>query len=129
MTGEYLASAADLLREAGALDVTLLQTMMKKGRPGVRIEVLCRPADADRLEELLLRESSTIGVRRAEVRRRALPRSASSVEVFGHQVAVKTVKLPGGGERAKAEYDDVRRVARETGRTTADILEAIAKKT
>ena len=129
MSGEYLASAADLLREAGALDVTLLQTMMKKGRPGVRIEVLCRPADADRLEELLLRESSTIGVRRTEVSRRALPRSESSVDVFGHRVSVKTVQLPGGGERAKAEYDDVRRVARETGRTTADILEAIAKKT
>jgi hypothetical protein len=129
MSGEYLASAADLLREAGALDVTLLQTMMKKGRPGVRIEVLCRPADARRLEELLLRESSTIGVRRAEVSRRALPRSEGSVEVFGHKVAVKTVQLPGGGERAKAEYEDVRRVARETGRTTADILEAIAKKT
>jgi uncharacterized protein (DUF111 family) len=42
---------------------------------------------------------------------------------------VKTVHLPGGGERAKAEYEDVRRVARETGRTTSDILEAIAKKT
>jgi uncharacterized protein (TIGR00299 family) protein len=129
MSGEYLASAADLLREAGALDVTLLHTTMKKGRPGVRIEVLCRPADAGRLEELLLRESSTIGVRRTEVSRRALPRSESSVDVFGHRVSVKTVQLPGGGERAKAEYDDVRRVARETGRTTADILEAIARKT
>jgi hypothetical protein len=117
MTGEYVAAAADLIREAGALDVTLLQTIMKKGRPGVR------------LEALLLRESSTIGVRRTEVSRRALPRSESSVDVFGHRVSVKTVQLPGGGERAKAEYDDVRRVARETGRTTADILEAIAKKT
>jgi hypothetical protein len=128
MTGEYLASAADLLREAGALDVTLLQTLMKKGRPGVRIEVLCRPADSGRLEELLLRESSTIGVRRTEVSRRALPRLEGLVEVFGHKVAVKTVQLPSGGERAKAEYEDVRRVARETGRTTADILEAIAKR-
>jgi hypothetical protein len=128
MTGEYLASAGDLLREAGALDVTLLQTIMKKGRPGVRIEVLCRPADTARLEELLLRESSTIGVRRSAVSRRALPRSAGSVEVFGQQVAVKTVQLPGGGERAKAEYEDVWRVARMSGRTTSEILEAIAKK-
>jgi uncharacterized protein (TIGR00299 family) protein len=129
MTGEYIASAAELLRDAGALDVTLLQTIMKKGRPGVRIEVLCRPADTTRLEELMLRESSTIGVRRTSVSRRALPRTAGSVDVFGHAVAVKTVQLPGGGERSKAEYEDVRRVARETGRTTADILAAIAKKT
>ena len=129
MTGEYIAAAADLVREAGALDVTLLQTIMKKGRPGVRIEVLCRPVDAARLEALLLRGSSTIGVRRTTVTRRALPRSESSVDVFGHRVSVKTVQLPGGGERAKAEYEDVRKAARETGRTTADILEAIAKKT
>jgi uncharacterized protein (TIGR00299 family) protein len=128
MTGEYIAAAAELLRDAGALDVTLLQTIMKKGRPGVRMEVLCRPADTTRLEELMLRESSTIGVRRTAVSRRALPRTAGSVDVFGHAVAVKTVRLPGGGERAKAEFEDVRRVARETGRTTADILEAIAKK-
>ncbi len=129
MTGEYLAATADLLREAGALDVTLLQTTMKKGRPGVRIEVLCRPADTTRLEDLMLRESSTIGVRRATVSRRALPRAQGAVQVFGHTVAVKTVQLPGGGERAKAEYEDVRRVARESGRTTSEILEAIAKRT
>jgi uncharacterized protein (TIGR00299 family) protein len=129
MSGEYIASAAELLRDAGALDVTLLQTIMKKGRPGVRIEVLCRPADTERLEEIMLRESSTIGVRRASVSRRALPRTAGSVNVFGHAVAVKTVQLPGGGERSKAEYEDVRRVARESGRSTADVLAAIAKKT
>jgi hypothetical protein len=128
MTGEYIASTADQLRDAGALDVVLLQTIMKKGRPGVRIEVLCRAADAARLEDLLLRESSTIGVRRSTVSRRALPRTAGAVEVFGQQVSVKTVQLPGGGERAKAEYEDVRRAARETGQTTADILEAIARK-
>ncbi len=128
MSGEYIASAAEVLRDAGALDVTLLQTIMKKGRPGVRIEVLCRPADTSRLEDLMLRESSTIGVRRTSVSRRALPRIAGSVDVFGHAVAVKTVQLPGGGERSKAEYEDVRRVARETGRSTADILDAIAKR-
>jgi len=127
MSGEYLASAADSLRDAGALDVTILQTVMKKGRPGVRIEVLCRPADTARLEDLLLRESSTIGVRRTSVTRRALTRSEGTVTVFGFPVSVKTVQLPGGGERSKAEYEDVRQVARETGRTTADILEAIAK--
>ncbi len=128
MSGEYLASAGDQLRDAGALDVTLLQTIMKKGRPGVRIEVLCRPADSVRLEEILLRESSTIGVRRTVAIRRSLARSAGSVEVFGYKVALKTVQVPGGGERSKPEYEDVCRVARETGRSTADILEAIAKK-
>ncbi len=127
MTGEYIAAAADSLRDAGALDVTLLQTVMKKGRPGVRIEVLCRPADAGRLEEILLRESTTIGVRRSTVTRRALPREMREVEVFGQTVHLKSVELPGGGQRAKAEYEDIRRVAAATGRSTAEVLEAIAR--
>jgi uncharacterized protein (TIGR00299 family) protein len=127
MTGEYLAAASDALRDAGAVDVTLLQTVMKKGRPGVRIEVLCRPVDAMRLEDILLRESSTIGVRRASVSRRALPRAMREVEVFGQTVHMKTVTLPGGSERTKAEFEDIRRVAAATGRSTAEVLEAITK--
>ena len=127
MTGEYIAAATDALRDAGALDVTLLQTVMKKGRPGVRIEVLCRPEDAGRLESLLLRESTTIGVRRSSVLRRALPRAMREVEVFGQTVQMKTVVLPGGGERTKAEFEDIRRVAAATGRSTAEVLEAITK--
>ena len=127
MSGEYLASAADLLREAGALDVTLLHTLMKKGRPGVRLEVLCRPADAGRLEDMLLRESTTIGVRRHTVSRRALARTTRSIEVFGHQVSVKCVSLPGGGERVKAEFEDIRRVAAATGRPALEILKVVSE--
>ena len=127
MTGEYVAAAAEALREGGALDVVLLQTLMKKGRPGIRFEVLCRPDDAARLEALLLRESASIGVRRTTVQRRGLPRSTRTVELFGHVVKLKTVQLPGGGVRAKAEFDDVRRVAAATGHSVAEILEAVAK--
>lgn len=127
MTGEYIGAATDALRDAGALDVTLLQIVMKKGRPGVRIEVLCRPEDAGRLESVLFRESTTIGVRRSPVMRRALPRAMREVEVFGQAVQMKTVVLPGGGERAKAEFEDIRRVAAATGRSTAEVLEAITK--
>jgi len=126
-SGEYIAAAADALREAGALDVTLLQTVMKKGRPGVRIEVLCDPQQTDRLEALLLRESSTIGVRRSTVTRRALPRSAGTVTAFGHAIAVKTVELPGGGTRTKPEFEDVRRVAQATGKSTTEVLAELSK--
>lgn len=128
LSGEYVAAAADALRAAGALDVTVLQTLMKKGRPGVRIEVLCTVADSGRLEELLLRESTTIGVRRSEVQRRALERRTSTLEVFGHTVTVKTVILPGGGERSKPEFDDVARVAAATGRLVAEVLTEVARR-
>jgi len=126
MSPEYLAATADLLRDAGALDVVLLATTMKRGRQGTRVEVLTRPADADRLELLLLTETTTIGVRRTDVRRRALPREMRTVDVLGHSVAVKVVQLPGGGVRAKPEFTDVQRVAQQTGRPLRDIFQLAA---
>ena len=123
-TGEMIAGTADALRLAGALDVSLLSTVMKKGRPGTRVEVLCTPGDADRLERLLLIESTTIGVRRAAVQRRALPRETRTVQVQGHAIRVKVVSLPDGSSRAKPEFDDVQRVAAETGRPLQEIAEA-----
>jgi hypothetical protein len=126
MSPEYLAATADLLREAGALDVVLLATTMKRGRPGTRVEVLAQPADADRLELLLLTETTTIGVRRTDVLRRALPRELRTVDVLGHPIAVKVVQLPGGGVRAKPEFTDVQRVAQQTGRPLRDIFQRAA---
>jgi uncharacterized protein (TIGR00299 family) protein len=119
MDPEYLASAADELRDAGALDVTLLQVIMKKGRPGSRLEVLAKPADADRLESLVFSRTTTIGVRRTEASRTALPREARTVQVFGHPVALKVVTLPDGSTRAKPEHDDVARVASASGKPAA----------
>ena len=122
MPGEYVASAADSLRTDGALDVVMIGTHMKKGRPGVRLEVLARLADADRLEDRLLSESTTLGVRRSTVSRRALSRETRIVEVHGQQLSVKVVQLPGGRQRAKPEFDDVRRVAQATGLPERDIF-------
>ena len=122
LSGEYAAAAADRLRDAGALDVVLVPTVMKRGRPGVRIEVLATPGDADRLSALLLVESTSIGVRRTLVRRDALPRTMRTVQVLGHPVDVKVVTLPGGGTRAKPEFADVERVALATGHPPLDIF-------
>jgi uncharacterized protein (TIGR00299 family) protein len=125
MTGEYLAAAASAIREAGAHDVTLVPVLMKKGRPGTRVEVLCASSDAARMEALLFTHTSSIGVRRAEVTRTVLPRQSVTVEVLGHQVAVKVVELPDGTRRAKPEFDDVARVAAATA-TPAEVIRAIA---
>ena len=127
ITGEHLAGLADLLRARGALDVILTGTLMKKGRPGTRVEVLAPPAAADALEEVLLVHGSTIGVRRTLVTRRPLARESVTVEVLGHPVTVKVVTLPGGARRAKPEFDDVVRVATATGRPTAEVATLAAK--
>jgi uncharacterized protein (TIGR00299 family) protein len=123
MSPEYLAAVADRAREDGALDAVLIGTTMKKGRHGTRIEILARPYDADRFEALLLRDTTTIGVRRSEVSRVVLPREEVSVDVLGHPIRLKIVSLSEGGQRAKPEFDDVQRVALATGRRPADIYQ------
>ena len=126
MTGEYLAAVGDRLRDGGALDVVMFPSTMKRGRPGVRVEVLCRFADAPRLELALLTETTTIGVRRRDVQRRALPRDVMRVTILGHDVRAKRVTLPDGSHRTKPELVDVERVALATGRPLQDIFRLAA---
>lgn len=121
MTGEELAALDGSLREAGALDVTLTATVMKKGRPGHRVEVLSLPGDAAVLEAHLLTHGASIGVRRTAVSRRALPRREEQVMVLDHPVRLKVVTLPDGSSRAKPEMDDVRHVATVTGSTVREV--------
>jgi uncharacterized protein (TIGR00299 family) protein len=123
MTPEYLAAVAERARVDGALDALLAPVVMKKGRQGTRIEILCRPADAERFEMLLLRETSTIGVRRTEASRSVLQREERTADVLGHPIRVKVVTLPTGERRAKPEFDDVNRCALATGRTASDIYQ------
>jgi pyridinium-3,5-bisthiocarboxylic acid mononucleotide nickel chelatase len=125
MSPEYLAGVIERVRVEGALDVVLLATTMKKGRQGTRVEVLCLPEDASRLETLLLSETTTIGVRRSDVSRATLARQQAEIGVLGHTVRVKIVTLPDGASRAKPEFDDVQRVALATGRRPADIYQLV----
>ncbi|HUO51750.1 MAG TPA: nickel pincer cofactor biosynthesis protein LarC [Gemmatimonadaceae bacterium] len=121
MDGESLAAAADALRAAGALDVVLVPTLMKKGRPGVRVELLATAARADALENALFAQTTAIGVRRTAVERHALPREERTVQVMGQDVRVKVVAAPDGTRRAKPEFDDVARVAAALGRPVREV--------
>jgi uncharacterized protein (TIGR00299 family) protein len=121
MSAEHVANASERLRELGALDVTTTAVQMKKGRMGVRLEVLVRPALARRLEEELFATTTTLGVRRTLIERRALRREQRTVDVLGHRVRVKVATLPGGGQRGKPEYEDVQLVSRATGRSLGDV--------
>lgn len=115
MSPEHVALAAEALRGAGALDVTLTPIIMKKGRAGVRLDVLSSPLNADVIERAILIETSSIGVRRSEIFRRALQREIREVAVHGQRVRVKVVRLPDGRTRAKPESDDVRDAAIASG--------------
>jgi hypothetical protein len=120
-TGEELAFAAERLREAGALDVQLLHSVMKKGRTGVRLEVLARPAAAEMLSQLILSATTTLGVRSSNASRVVLPRRTVVVNIDGSPVRVKVARLPGGGSRLKAEYDDLSAATWRDGANTRDL--------
>jgi uncharacterized protein (TIGR00299 family) protein len=129
MEAEYLAAAADALRSAGALDVTLSSVLMKKGRAGTRIEVLTTVDQAAEHEQLLFEGTTTIGVRRTDVFRTALPRQSVTIDVFGEKVAIKRVTLRDGSTRAKPEFDDIWRVALATGRSTSVVRDEVLRQT
>ncbi len=124
MSGEYLAAAADALRAAGALDVVLLPTMMKKGRPGSRLEVLVAPELASQVEARIFAHTTTIGVRWSRVARRALPRAQHEVEVDGHRVRVKVSRTPDGRARVKPEFEDVAAAAAASHRSAVEVAES-----
>ena len=121
MSPEELAGAADVLRADGALDVVLLHTTMKKGRPGTRVEALVQTSDLARLEEKIVEQFSTLGVKAFDVVRNALERESRLVRFDGGDIRVKVATLPDGTRRAKPEFDDLRRVAEETARPIAEI--------
>jgi pyridinium-3,5-bisthiocarboxylic acid mononucleotide nickel chelatase len=121
MSPEELAGAADVLRSEGALDVVLLHTTMKKGRLGTRIEALVRTEDLARLEEKIFLRFTTLGVKTFDVVRSALERESRLVRFDGRDIRVKVATLPDGSQRAKPEFDDLRRAAEETARPMAEI--------
>ncbi len=115
-TGEQLAHAIGALLDAGAHDAWLSPVVMKKGRPGNVVHVLCDPAMARRLRAVLRAETGTLGVRATAAERWVAARTFDMVEVDGNLIRIKV--SPG---RVKAEHDDVARAARLTGAPLRDL--------
>jgi uncharacterized protein (TIGR00299 family) protein len=114
------------LLDAGADDAWLTPMLMKKGRPAHTLSVLCTPTLADDLSRVVLRHTSTIGLRRRTTDKVALEREVVTVDVDGHAVRVKLARLDGEVVNAAPEFDDVARVAAETGRPEKVVLAAAA---
>jgi uncharacterized protein (DUF111 family) len=111
MNPEIYGYLFDLLLDEGALDVYVAPVHMKKGRPGHLLSVLATEDSAGRLADLVLAETTTIGVRFHSVERRKLDRRTREVETEYGAVRVKVCQWP-GGERSAPEYEDCARQAR-----------------
>jgi len=114
---EYVPPLVEAVLAAGALDCTATPVAMKKGRPGVRVEALVAPAGLEAVSAALFHAGSSIGVRYWEAERIVLPRRVETVSWRGEEIRVKRSALPGGGERAKPEFEDVARAAARLGIT------------
>lgn len=99
--------------ELGALDVFSTAVQMKKGRPGVLLTLLCKGEDAARLTDLVFRETTTIGVRMHETRRKVLAREQVLVATPFGEVRMKVARMNGSVLNATPEYEDCRKLAAE----------------
>jgi len=125
LSPEYIEPLREALVAAGALDVQVWTTMMKKGRPGIRVEAVCATPSLERVTEALFLHSTTTGVRRSVAERVTLPRRRIEVPgADGLPVGVKVVDTP-GGPRVKAEFEDVRRAAARLGRPAIEVAREI----
>jgi uncharacterized protein (TIGR00299 family) protein len=100
---------------AGALDVFSTPVQMKKNRPGILVTLMCESASVNKLIDLIFRETTTIGVRTHEVRRRTLEREIVPVETPLGEVRMKVSRMNGTMLNATPEYEDCRKIAAQKG--------------
>ena len=111
MNPEIYDYVLERLFAAGARDVTLSPVQMKKNRPGTLIRIIAERDLRDALAEIVLRETSTLGVRCYTVERLVLRRISLKLKTRFGTLTVKVAEEPGGGKRATPEYDEARRIA------------------
>ena len=111
LSPQVLAYVAETALARGALDAMLTPVIMKKGRQGTLLTVLCNPADSAALERLILTETSTLGVRIRQERRTCLERGHIPVATEYGEIRIKVGTLGGETMNAAPEYEDCRAAA------------------
>jgi uncharacterized protein (DUF111 family) len=113
MNPQIFGHFVDLALAAGALDVTCSHLQMKKNRPGLQITVLTSPEKADALAQLFFEQTTTIGVRIFEARRKVLERQQVEVETPYGKVRMKLASRDGKILNAAPEFEDCQKLAAE----------------
>ena len=127
ISGELIGHTMSRLLEAGALDAYTTPIQMKKNRPAVVLSAICRPADIQRLEEILFRETTTLGIRRWSVSRHILDRKTHQVPTAWGMIDGKLAIAPGGAARFSPEYEACRRVALEHNLPLGEVYDAVKR--
>ena len=126
MAPNLIAPLCEDLMEAGAFDVSVTPTLMKKGRPGHLITVMSPPELAAHLADHLLRHSTTLGVRMTTAQRVIAQRRTLEVRTELGVARVKVKEIGGKPVDASPEYEDCRRISRETGLDVGEVMRLVA---
>jgi pyridinium-3,5-bisthiocarboxylic acid mononucleotide nickel chelatase len=128
METEYIGAVAERMRKAGALDVLYFPVQMKKGRSGIRLSIVTHQPSLGPLTDMVLKETTTFGVRFRPEYRRVLKRTEEVRETSFGPVTVKT-GFDDAGNRLKAhvEFEEVKRIADERGMAYRALLDALKK--
>jgi len=125
MNPEFYGHILDRLFKTGAFDVFMTPVIMKKSRPGVNLTVLCSPELEETVADLLLAETTTLGVRKLAASRRGLERTIRTVSTPYGPVRVKVAEKDGKTVRMKPEFEDCRRLAEEHQVPLEDIYRSV----
>jgi uncharacterized protein (DUF111 family) len=125
MNPEWYEFIIHKLFEAGAQDVYLSNITMKKSRPGTKLSVLSKNENLENLKEIILRESTTIGLRFYSVEKAVLERKESIISTGYGPVRVKTAFLNDRLVHQKPEYEDCKKIAQKTGIPLKEITDRI----
>ncbi|MBD5541781.1 MAG: nickel pincer cofactor biosynthesis protein LarC [Lachnospiraceae bacterium] len=125
-SGEALGYVMEELLKAGARDVHYIPVYMKKNRPAWMLNVICSKEDIEKLESIIFRETTTIGIRRVEMERTVLKREIKKVQTVYGEALVK-VCIAEGQTRYYPEYESVVKICREKGLPYPEVYEKIAE--
>ena len=121
-TGEMMGLTMELLLAAGARDVNYTPIYMKKNRPAYKLEVLCKEEKVSALEEVIFHQTTAIGLRKRKEVRRILPRKKETVMTPYGEVELK-ICTSAGETYIYPEYDSIRGLVQETGRSYQEIYQ------
>ena len=126
MAPNLVAALCEDLMEAGALDVSVTPALMKKGRAGHLITIMSPPELVARLADHLLRHSTTLGVRMSTAQRVTAQRRIIEVKTRFGSASVKVKELNGKPFDVAPEYEDCRRISRETGVDLREVMRVVS---
>lgn len=115
MNPEFYDYISERLFKAGASDVYCSQIIMKKGRPGVVLNVICEAGLEDIIKEIIFKESTTVGIRTFDFKKDTLAREFGKLNTKYGEVTIKRSFYKGQEVSAKPEYDECRKIAAEKG--------------